>query len=134
MPEKKATFSWEDFFTFRSFELGRPLFGQRLRDVLAAAPHDCIGVGAGAGALLMAHAAALDSRFRAVALAGPLLSYRALIDGPFSKQPLSSYLPGVIAAYDVKDILAAIAPRKLLVAANRGEAGKAIAAWIASGV
>jgi dienelactone hydrolase len=115
MPDRKASFAWDDFFAFRSLELGRPLFGQRLRDLLTAAPQDCIGVGIGAGALLVAHAAALDRRFRAVALVRPLISYRSLIDDPLAQQPFSSYLPGVLSAYEVRDLLAAIAPRKVLV-------------------
>jgi hypothetical protein len=38
MPEKKDTNPWDEFFTYRSLELGRPLFGKRLRDVLVTAP------------------------------------------------------------------------------------------------
>ena len=55
MPDKKANYPWDEFFAFRSLELGRPLFGQRLRDVLVAAataaggrPYALVGVGAGA--------------------------------------------------------------------------------------
>jgi hypothetical protein len=38
MPDKKEKYPWDEFFAYRSLELGRPLFGQRLRDVLVTAP------------------------------------------------------------------------------------------------
>ena len=120
MPDRKAGFSWDEFFAYRSMELGRPLFGQRLRDLLVTAPRaagaahwDLVGVGA--GALLAAYAAALDARVRGVVLVGGMLSYRSIVDDHFYRQPLSAFLPGVIAAYEVRDILAAVAPRRLIV-------------------
>ncbi len=120
MPDKKASFSWDEFFAYRSIELGRPLFGQRLRDLLVTAP-EIVGapewdlVGIGAGALLAVYAAALEPRVRGAAAIGGLLSYRSVIDDPLYRQPLSSLLPGVIGAYELRDVLSAIAPRKLLI-------------------
>jgi pimeloyl-ACP methyl ester carboxylesterase len=120
LPDKKANFSWDDFFAYRSLELGRPLFGQRLRDVLVTAPQtagspewDLAGIGA--GALLAMYAAALEPRVRGVAAIGLMLSYRSLVDDPLYRQPLSSVLPGVIGAFEVRDVVAAIAPRKVLI-------------------
>jgi alpha-beta hydrolase superfamily lysophospholipase len=119
MPDRKAGFSWDEFFAYRSMELGRPLFGQRLRDLLVTAPGaagagswDLVGVGA--GALLAAYAAAIEPRVRSVVVIGGMLSYRSVIDDPLYRQPLSAFLPGVIGAYEVRDILAAIAPRRLM--------------------
>ena len=137
MPAKKDTYPWDEFFAYRSLELGRPLFGQRLRDVLVTAPAAAGGngyalVGIGAGALLAAHAAVLEPRIRSVVALSPLLSYRCLLEDPMYRQPFSSFLPGVIAAYEVRDVLAAIAPRRLLVLnpedAERRPAGPEVAA------
>jgi hypothetical protein len=120
LPDKKANFSWDEFFAYRSLELGRPVFGQRLRDLLVTAPEiagspewDLVGVGA--GALLAAYAGALEPRVRGVAAIGLLLSYHSVIDDFLYRQPLSSLLPGVIGEFEVRDVLAAIAPRTLLV-------------------
>jgi cephalosporin-C deacetylase-like acetyl esterase len=119
LPDKKANFFWDDFFAYRSLELGRPLFGQRLRDVLVTAPEiagaaewDLVGIGA--GALLAVYAGALEPRVRGLAAIGLMLSYRSVVDDPLYRQPLSSLLPGVIEEFEVRDILAGIAPRKLL--------------------
>jgi pimeloyl-ACP methyl ester carboxylesterase len=118
-PGGSVSFDWEDFFAYRSLEIGRPLLGQRIKDLLAIAPRRVnrprwIAVGIGAGALVAAHAAVLEQRIEEVISIGGLLSYRSLIDDPLSTQPFSSYLPGVIGAYDMRDVYAAIAPRRLL--------------------
>jgi pimeloyl-ACP methyl ester carboxylesterase len=72
-------------------------------------------VGVGAGALVAAHAAALEPRISQLITVGGLLSYRSLLDDPLTKQPFSSFLPGVMGAYDVRDLYAALAPRRTLV-------------------
>jgi len=107
----------------------RPLFGQRVYDVLRAL--DClwrriyIGVqidkgriaclGRGAGGLLALYAAALDERLAAAALWETPLSYRSLItERP--DFPASVYLFDVLNHFDVHDLMAALAPRPLLLA------------------
>jgi pimeloyl-ACP methyl ester carboxylesterase len=120
MPGKDVSYSWDDFFAYRALESGRPLLGQRVKDFLAAARNrtenrNWLVVGVGAGALVAAHAAVLEPRISRLVTVGGLLSYRSLIDDPLTKQPLSSFLPGVIGAYDIRDLYAAIAPRPVLV-------------------
>ncbi len=114
-------FRWDDFLAYRSLELGRPLFGQRLKDLLATAPtmtrrREWIVAGIGIGGLLAAHAAALDPRIGGVISIQAPLSYRAILDDPESTQPLSCILPGVLTAYEIADVYAALAPRPLLIA------------------
>ncbi len=120
IPSILPRFDWDDFFAYRSLELGRPLFGQRLKDLLATAPRrtDRRGwyvVGVGIGGLVAAHAAALDPRILGVVSIDAPLSYRSLVDDPLAEQPVSAYLPGVIGAYEVRDAYAALAPRPLLI-------------------
>ncbi len=120
IPSILPRFDWDDFFAYRSLELGRPLFGQRLKDFLAAAPtrtsrRGWYVVGVGIGGLIAAHAAALDPRILGVASIGAPLSYRSLVDDPLAEQPLSAYLPGVIGTYEIRDVYAALAPRPLLI-------------------
>ena len=119
-PDPAIGFSWDDFLAYRALEIGRPLMGQRVKDLLAAAPRrtnrrEWLVAGVGAGALVAAQAAVLDPRINAVISIGGLLSFRSLLDDASPKQPLSNFLPGVVGAYDMRDVYAAIAPRKLLV-------------------
>ena len=117
----KVGFDWQDFFAYRSLEIGKPLLGQRVKDLVSISPTrthrrswTLVGVGPEA-ALVAAHAAVLDARVeRLIAIGGPV-SFRSLVEQPLSKQPLSAYLPGVIGEYEVRDLYAACAPRPVLV-------------------
>ena len=120
IPELEVGFDWDDFLAYRSLELGRPLFGQRLKDLLATAPRltkrrDWIVIGVGIGGLVAAHAGVLDPRISGVVSIQAPISYRSILDAPESTQPVSSLLPGVLGAYEVRDVYAALAPRPLLV-------------------
>lgn len=120
LPEFDVSFEWDDFFAYRCLELGRPLFGQRLKDLLATAPkltkrREWILVGVGMGGLLAAHAAALDPRVAGMVSIGAPLSYRSIFDDPRTTQPVSCLLPGVLGAYEISDVYASVAPRPLLI-------------------
>ncbi len=117
----RANFDWEDFFAYRALEIGKPLLGQRLKDLLAIGPSrthrrswTLVGVGASA-ALVAAHAAVLDRRVDGLITVDGPLSFREMFDDPLCTQPFSAYLPGVLGAYDVRDLYAAGAPRRTLV-------------------
>ena len=120
MPGAEVSYEWDDFFAYRSIELGRPLLGQRLKDLLSTAPrltrrrNWCV-VGVGVGGLVAAHAAALDPRVTGVISIQALASFRSVLDNPRATHPVSSFLPGVLAAYEVRDLYASIAPRPLLI-------------------
>lgn len=43
------------------------------------------------------------------------MSYLGMLEDPRVKQPVSSFLPGVLGAYEIEDIYASVAPRPLLV-------------------
>ncbi len=120
LPELDVRFEWDDFFAYRCIELGRPLLGQRLKDLLATAPkltkrREWIVVGVGMGGLVAAHAAALDPRVAGVISIGAPLSYRSIFDDPRTSQPVSCLLPGVLGAYEIRDVYASVAPRPLLI-------------------
>jgi pimeloyl-ACP methyl ester carboxylesterase len=120
LPDFEVSFEWDDFFAYRGLEIGRPLLGQRVKDLLTAASkrlrnREWLVVGVGAGALVAAHAAAIEPRISQLITIDGLLSYRSLLEDPLTKQPFSSFLPGVIGAYDVRDLYAAVAPRRVLV-------------------
>jgi dienelactone hydrolase len=107
----------------------RPLFGQRVYDVLRAV--DCLWrriyisvqidkgriacLGRGAGGLLALYAAALDERLVATAVWEAPGSYLSLItETPCF--PASVYLFDVLNHFDLPSLMAALAPRPLLVA------------------
>ena len=130
-PSVDASFDWEDFIAYRSLEIGRPLFGQRLKDLLATAPkmtkrREWIVVGIGIGGLIAAHAAALDPRVSGVVSIQAPLSYRAILDNPESSQPTSCILPGVLGAYEIRDVYAAMGPRPLLIVNPQDSRGQAM--------
>ncbi len=120
MPELQVDFEWDDFLAYRSLEIGRPLFGQRLKDLLSTAPRltkrrEWTVIGVGIGGLVAAHAAVLDPRISGVISIQAPISYRSILATPDSSQPASCLLPGVAEAYEVRDVYAALAPRPLLV-------------------
>ena len=137
LPGYHVSFEWEDFFAYRSLEIGRPLLGQRMKDLLAAAPkrtthRKWLVVGVGAGALVALHAAVVEPRIEKLVTVGGLLSYESLIADPLSKESLGSYLPGVIRAYDVRELYAALAPRQVLAVnpmSSRRRPVDAVEAW-----
>jgi len=107
----------------------RPLFGQRVYDVLRAV--DCLWrriyisvqidkgriacLGRGAGGLLALYAAALDERLAAAAVWEAPVSYRWLITERPGFPP-SVYLFDVLNHFDLPSLMAALAPRPLLLA------------------
>jgi hypothetical protein len=104
--------------------MDRPLFGQRVMDVIRAVDfiwERCyispqidkgrlIVVGEGVGGLWGLYAAALDGRVAAVAAQDALYSYTALLK-PGSRYPASTYLFDVLNHFDLAHVIAACAPR-----------------------
>ena len=120
IPKTDLPYSLDDFFAYRGVKIGRPLLGQRIKDLLASASNrrsrlQWLVAGVGVGALVAAHAAALDRRFSRLIAIGGLISFRNLVDNPLTKHPFSTFLPGVIGEYEIRDIYSSLAPRKVLV-------------------
>jgi hypothetical protein len=69
--------------------------------------------GKGVAAVVMLHAAALDERIKHVTLEEMLASYEAISRWKIHHQVFSDIVPGALAAYDLPDLMATIAPRKL---------------------
>ncbi len=121
-PEGRPNYFGADTFeAFVSLHLNRPLLGQRATDLLAivakmAGESDeiqLIGVGAAGPAAL--HAAALEPRINRLALLDALVSWSAVVRAPISHNQLTNVVPGALAAYDLPDLAAAVAPRPLTI-------------------
>jgi dienelactone hydrolase/pimeloyl-ACP methyl ester carboxylesterase len=114
-------FGADYFEAFVSLHLSRPLLGQRTTDLLAVVAKmagesddiQLIGVGAAGPAAL--HAAALEPRIKQLTLADTLVSWSAVVRTPISHNQLTNVVPGALAAYDLPDLAAAMAPRPLTI-------------------
>lgn len=126
---KPGPFGHEFKESFLSMHLSRPLIGQRVADVLTAlhvhsqlTAVEVIGVGAAAPVVL--HAAALDDRIKSVTLDGCVLSWDHVARTPVSHNQLATVVHGALAVYDLPDLAAAVAPRKLTIRNPLDAAGR----------
>jgi dienelactone hydrolase len=106
---------WKE--AFLGFHLDRSLLGQRVRDVLAVAgsKENVHLMAAGATGPVALHAAALEPHFTEVTIEGGLLSWSLVVRTPISQNQLGNVVPGALALYDLPDLAALIAPRKLTI-------------------
>ncbi|HEV2383409.1 MAG TPA: alpha/beta hydrolase family protein [Terriglobia bacterium] len=105
----------------RAFLIGKTLVGMRAEDIscgvdlLAARPEvnkqRIYGYGVGAGALMLLHEAVLDGRIRGAAFDHMLVSYHSVVTHRVHRDIYESVVPGVLKAYDLPDLVAALAPR-----------------------
>jgi cephalosporin-C deacetylase-like acetyl esterase len=109
----------------RAFLVGRTLVGLRVDDAIRAMDWLCarkdvdrgkIGAyGEGPQAVVLLHAALLDTRIGAVTLENGLVSYRMIAETPLHRNASEVLVPGALRKYDLKDLAAAIGPRKVTV-------------------
>jgi hypothetical protein len=65
----------------------------------------------------------LDDRISQVIVEGGLISYAALATAPVHKRMFETIVPNVLAAYDLPDLVAALAPRPVTLVDLRTPAG-----------
>ena len=119
----------EENLAYNAFLIGRSLLGMRVSDVQAAIarlrsarPGRIILCGRRDAALVTCFTAAVDARVHAVAMEAMPLSYLPLFDASGQAINAASILPGLLRDYgDLPDLLAAVAPRPMLVSAPRGK-------------
>jgi hypothetical protein len=112
--------------SFLSILLGRPLLGQRVRDVLGVAGAESHVVGIGAAAPAALHAVALEPRIAELTLEGMVVSWGSVVRTPQSQGQLANVVPGALRVYDLPDLAAAVAPRPLRIRAAVDAAGKPV--------
>ncbi|HUS07988.1 MAG TPA: alpha/beta fold hydrolase [Bryobacteraceae bacterium] len=107
----------EEFFAVHGIELGRPILGMRVHDLLAAVRlmqgqyKKIYAIGLEAGGLVVLHAAAVDNSISGVATYLTLNSYQDVLERPVSHEPLASFVPSALAYYDLAELSRIIAPR-----------------------
>ncbi|MBI1831994.1 MAG: acetylxylan esterase [Planctomycetes bacterium] len=114
---KSAYFGADMKEAFLAMHLNRPLLGQRVLDVLSlmkAINSDNVEiVAAGVTGPIALHAAALDQRIREISLDGAVRSWRTVVERPITYNELTNVVPGVLRVYDLPDLEATLAPRKV---------------------
>jgi dienelactone hydrolase len=119
-PGKKAQFAWDDFFAWRSFEMGHPLLQMRVSDLVAQARthRNAYLIGIDAGGIVALHSAE-DSSIAGVATWRTLRSWNEVFDRVPSTEPVSSFVPGALLHYDIPDLVRSIAPRPVIMIDSR---------------
>ena len=126
----------EEDYAWSAMILGKPLLGQRVTDILAAAAAWRAYPGmsrrklrlAASGRLSIAalFAAALDPKIAEVYLSGTLLSYRHIVDTEEFTTPLAEFVPRLLRHTDLPDVVRSIAPRRVVLAGSVDAKGAAI--------
>jgi cephalosporin-C deacetylase-like acetyl esterase len=111
-------------FAYAAFLLGRPLLGMRAGDALGVVrylrtrpdvdPKRVAIVGRGWAGITALFAASLDAEISAAAVEAVPASYGALATAEIYEQPAYFLLSGALQDFDLTDVLAALAPRPLL--------------------
>jgi cephalosporin-C deacetylase-like acetyl esterase len=118
---------------FLALHLNRPLLGQRVYDLLAVLEGmpDLAGdgvhlVGVGSAGPIALHAAVVDGRIRQLSLRESVISWSAVVRTPISINQLTNVVPRALEHYDLPDLAAALAPRRLAIRAAVDPAGKPV--------
>jgi cephalosporin-C deacetylase-like acetyl esterase len=133
-----AARAWDIFGHFESamtaLLVRKTLVGLRAQDVVQAVDvlaargdveiESLSAFGKGDAAVVLLHAAALDDRIESVTLEGMLASYESVVEWKVHHRVFESIIPAALANYDLPDLAASLAPRRLQIinAANpRGQ-------------
>lgn len=113
---------------------GKPLLGIRTNDLVRALdalqergsvpPAGVTVIAKGKLGPVALHAAVLDPRITRVILEDSLVSYAAIGASAIHKDIEDTVLPGVLAAYDLPDLAAALAPRPVTITNARSPVGR----------
>jgi hypothetical protein len=109
----------------RALIVGKTLVGMRVEDTLAAVqwliddeqvdPKQIDASADGPSAIVLLHAAALDTRIRGITVAHAFATYQSVVGTAEHKGISESVIPNVLEHYDLDDLMIAIAPRKIAV-------------------
>jgi cephalosporin-C deacetylase-like acetyl esterase len=106
---------------FLALHLDRPLLGQRVQDLLALVEYfardksfsEVQVLATGTAGPVGLHAAALDPRIKSLRIMDSLASWSAVVRTPISHNQLANVVPGVLAYYDLPDLIPTLVPREV---------------------
>lgn len=115
-------------------QLGKSTLGRQLADVVrvarfaqgrfGVAPSEVVAIARGSTGPLLLHAAALEGLFGRIALLEAPISYRSIVmTRDYSPQFVPGFVPAALTAYDLPDLAAIAAPRRLFLASPRQGSG-----------
>jgi dienelactone hydrolase len=115
----------EEDYAWSSLILGRPLLGQRVTDILAITQALRTSLGSQGRQIVIAalremtipaiFAAALEPGINRLYLAGGLSSYRNIIETEDYRHTFANFVPKILAHTDLPDLLAGLAPRRVVI-------------------
>jgi hypothetical protein len=106
---------------FLGMALGRPLLGQRVRDLLSVVGElrgKVQVIASGSAGPIALHAAALDARIRSVVVEKSIISWSAVAAAPVNRNQLTNVVHGALKVYDLPELAGLIAPRPLTIRAG----------------
>jgi len=117
---------------YASMLIGRSIVGIRSGDVIrltrllkVCGISEVYGVARKEMAPVLLHAAAFDTAITRIALIEPYSSYRSIVMNRFYNSSfIHGAVPGALKAYDLPDLAASLAPRKLMMAGVTDGDGK----------
>ena len=129
-PEGKAQpfgADWKE--AFLGIHLNRPLIEQRARDHRVA--NSVLGrnwavTASGKAVPAALHAAALEKVIPELTLEGGIVSWASVLRHPVTTLEVSNVIPGALKTYDLPDLAALMAPRKLTILSPVDGAGKPV--------
>lgn len=143
-PEYESWHQQEENYSWSSLYFGRPLIGQRVRDILSlTAALRSIPETSGRPLHLAARgrlvfpallAAALDPKISGLYLSGGLAAFGLIIETEMPNQPLANYIPGWLNHTDIPEVVASLAPRTVLWSGATDATGAALAHEKAAGL
>jgi cephalosporin-C deacetylase-like acetyl esterase len=126
----------EENYAWGSLILGKPLLGQRVTDILALIAALRRHPGLEKRPILVAAsrkltvaalcAAALDPHIEALYLAGGLVSFASIVETENYSHPFSNFVPQFLNCTDLPELLAKLAPRRVLLAGAVDGRGNAL--------
>ena len=124
----------EEDYAWGSLILGRPLVGQRVTDILALSFALRKHASTSGRPLVVAashqltvpavFASALDTGIRELYLAGPLVSFRSIVDTENYDHSFANFVPNLLKHTDLPDVVASLAPRRVTLAGTVDAEGR----------
>jgi hypothetical protein len=128
---RRGPFGADTKEAFLALHLDRPLLGQRVADLLGvldaiASDGDVALRGIGECAPVALHAAALSPKVSSLILERPIVSWTAVASTPAAQGELANVVPGALEIYDLPDLAASLAPRRLWIPSAVDPMGKGV--------
>lgn len=122
-PAKSALLGAFYLLGLRAELVGKTLLGMRVDDIIHAVDYlarrpdvkvsEITVYGKGGVGVALLHAAALDRRIAHAVVEDTPASFRSILDEPLHRNAPEIVIPGVLAHYDIPDLIRAIAPRRV---------------------